>query len=185
MRHSQTNHKESMPLLWCLPLVDLGNPSLWITCRTLFLLRMTMNVSSWSSTDSRRWPLSWPARRISQQKPLLNSSLNECGYTFGSHSLSSHIETVGSLVHFGPASCQCRTPSSPSPQFSIPKLMARERVSTRLSLTVCACTTQIIHAHGMRSFPMYKISIIRPSTSQPTIAPFRWAWDSNHYVPLM
>jgi hypothetical protein len=58
------------------------------------------------------------------------SSLNECGYTLGSHSLSYQIGTVGSSVHFGPASGQCWTPSSPSPQLSIPKLMARQRSST-------------------------------------------------------
>jgi hypothetical protein len=114
----------------CLPLVDLGNPSPWITCRAFLLLRMEMTVFSWSSTDSRRWPLWRPARRISQQKPLLKSSLNECGYTLGSHSLSSQIETTGSSVHFGLASGQCWTPSSPSPQLSIPKLMARQRSST-------------------------------------------------------
>jgi hypothetical protein len=64
------------------------------------------------------------------QKPLLNSSLNECGYTLGSHSLSSQIGMTGSSVHFGPASGRCWTPSSPSPHLSISKLMARQRSST-------------------------------------------------------
>jgi hypothetical protein len=117
--------RSNASILFFLPLVDLGNPSPWITCQAFLLLSMEMIVFSWFSMDSRRWPLWRPARRISQQKQLLNSSLNECGYTLGSHSLSSHIGTVGSSVHFGPTSSQCWTPSSPSPQLSIPKLMAR------------------------------------------------------------
>ena len=103
------------------PLVDLGNPSPWITCQALLLLSMETIVFSWSLTDSQRWPLWWPARRISQHKPLLNSSSNECGCTLGSHSLSYQIRIVGSSAHFGPASGQCWTQSSPSPQLSIPK----------------------------------------------------------------
>ena len=46
-------------------------------------------------------------KKISYQNPLLNSSLNECGYTLGSHSLSSLIGIAGSLVHFGLAYGQC------------------------------------------------------------------------------
>jgi len=117
-------------LLRCLPLVDLGNPSPWITCQDFLLLSMAMTMFLWSSIDSRRWPLWQPARRISQQKPLLNSSLNECGYTLGSNSISSQIRIVGSSVHFCPISSRCWTPSSLSPQLSIPKLMARQRPST-------------------------------------------------------
>ena len=98
-----------------LPLFDVGNPSPWITCQAFLLLSMEMTMFSWSSTDSQRWPLWRPTRRISQQKPLLNSSLNECGCTLGSHILSYQIATVGSSAHFGPASGQCWTPSSPSP----------------------------------------------------------------------
>ena len=114
--------KASIPC--CLPLVDLGNPSPWITCQAFLPLSMEMIVFLWPSTGSRRWPLWWPARRISQQKPLLNSSLNECGCTLGSHNLSFQIGTVSSLVHFGPVSGQCWTPNSLSPQPSILKLMA-------------------------------------------------------------
>ena len=112
-------------ILRYLPLVDLGNPSPWITRRAFLLLSIEMIVFSWSSTNSRRWPLWRPARRISQQKPLLNSSLNGCGCTLGSHSLSYQIGIIGSSTHFGPASGQCWIPSSPSPQLSIPKQMAR------------------------------------------------------------
>ena len=62
--------KASIPR--CLPLVKLGNPSPWITCHVFHPISMEMTVFLWSSTGSRRWPL-WPsARRISQQKPLLN-----------------------------------------------------------------------------------------------------------------
>ena len=108
-------------ILRYLPLVDLGNPYPWITCQAFLLLSMEMTVFSWSSTDSQRWPLWRPTRRISQQKPLLNSFLNECGCTLGSQNLSYQIGIVGSSAHFGPASGQCWTPSSPSPQLSIPK----------------------------------------------------------------
>ena len=116
-------------ILHYLPLVDLGNPSPWITCQAFLLLSMETTVFSWSSKNSRRWLLWWPARRISQQKPLLNSSLNERGCTLGSNSLSSQIRIAGSSENFGPAFGQCWTPSSPSPQLSIPKLMARQRSS--------------------------------------------------------
>ena len=119
--------KASIP--HCLPLVDLGNPSPWITCKAFLPLSMAMTVFFWSLTGSQKWPLWWPARTISQQKPLLNSSLNECGYTLGSHSLSSQIGTAGSSVHFGPVSSQCWTPNSLSPQPSILKLMATQRFS--------------------------------------------------------
>ena len=33
--------------------------------------------------------------------------------------------------------------------------------------------------------PMYNIAITGPSIAQPNTTPFRWDWDSNHYVPLM
>ena len=117
-------------ILRYLPLVELGNPSLWITCQAFLLLSMETTVFSWLSTDSQRWPLWRPARRISQQKPLFNSFLNECGFNLGSHSLSYQITIAGSSTHFGPASGQCWTPSSPSPQLSIPKQMAKQRSST-------------------------------------------------------
>ena len=39
-------------ILRCVPLVDLGNPSPWITCRVLLLLIMEMTVFLWSSTYS-------------------------------------------------------------------------------------------------------------------------------------
>ena len=171
-------------ILRYLPLVDLGNPYPWITCQAFLLLRMETTVFSWSSIDSQRWPLWWPARRITQQKPLLNSSLKECGYTLGSHSLSSHIGTTGSSIHFGRAFGQCWTPSTPSPQVSIPKPMDR-RSSTWCSYTFCTCTTQTIHIHGTRASLMYNTTIIGLSIAQLATSPFRWDWDSSHYVPLI
>ena len=171
-------------ILCSLPLVDLGNPSPWITCRACLLLSSEMTVFLWTSTDSWRWPLWRRARRISHQKPLLNSSLNECGCTLGSHSLSYQIRIADSSAYFGPASGQCWIPSSPSPQLSIPKQMARQRSPTKCLYTFCACTIQIIHAHGTRASHMYNIVIIGLPTVQSAIAPFRWAWDSSHYVPL-
>lgn len=93
----------------------LGNPSPWITFQAFLLLRMATTLFLWSLTDSQRWPLWRPARRVSQQNPLLNSSLNEFGYTLGSHSLSSQIRTRSSLVHFDLVFGWCWTPSSLSP----------------------------------------------------------------------
>jgi len=169
----------------CLPLVDLGNPSPWITCQAFLPLSMETTVFLWSLTGSRRWPLWRPVRRISQHKPLLNSSLNECGYTLGSHSLSFQNETTGSSVHFGLTSGRCWTPNSLSPLPSILKLMARQRSSIGWSYTFCACTTQRIHAHGTRASPMFNIATTGISTARFATTFFRWAWDSNHYVPLM
>ena len=117
-------------ILHFLLLVDLGNPYQWITFRAFLLLSMETTVFFWSSTNSQRWPLWCLARRISQWEPLLNSYLNKCEYTLGSHSLSSQIRTAGSSVHFGLVSCRCWTLSSLSPQLSMPKLMARQRSST-------------------------------------------------------
>ena len=111
-------------ILCYLPHVNLGNPCPGITCRAFLLLSMETIVFLGSSTDSQRWPLWRPARIISQQKPLLNSSLNECGYSLGSHNLSYQIRTVGSLENFGPTFGQCWTPISPCTHLSIPKLMA-------------------------------------------------------------
>jgi hypothetical protein len=37
--------------------INLGNPSPWITCQAFLLLSMAMTMFSWSSIDSRRWPL--------------------------------------------------------------------------------------------------------------------------------
>ena len=172
-------------ILLYLPLVDLGNPYPRITCRACLLLSREMTVFLWSSTDSQRWPLWQLARRISQQKPLLNSSLNECGCILGSHSLSYQIKIAGSSAHFGPAPGQCWTPSSPSPQLSIPKLMARQSLSIRWLYTFCACKIKITHKHGMTASYMYKIFITGLSIAQPVTTPFMWAWDSSHYVPFM
>ena len=142
MSRSTSDHALPVPLpnqpsrrkatiLHCLPLVDLGNPSPWITCQAFLPLSIEITLFLWSSTSSRRWPLWRPVRIISQNKPLLNSSLNECGYTLGSHNLSSHIETAGSSIHFGIVSSRCWTPKSLSPQPFILKLMAKQRLSTR------------------------------------------------------
>ena len=183
LRNWPSRSKASM--LHCLSQVDLGNPSPWITCCAFLILSMATTVFLWSSTNSRRWPLWRIARRISQQKPLLNSSLNGCGYTLGSHSLSSQIGTTGSSIHFGPISGWCWTPSSLSPQLSIPKLMAKKRFSIWWSYTYCACKTQSIHTHGIRAFPMSNTAIIELSIARLATTLFRWAWDSSHYVPLM
>ena len=52
------NHpsRSKASILRCLPLVDLGNPYPWITCRAFLLLSTTTTVCLWSLTDSQRWP---------------------------------------------------------------------------------------------------------------------------------
>ena len=104
---------------------------------------------------------------------------------FGPHSLSSQIGIVGSSVHFCLVSGRLWTPISLSPQLSIPKFMARKRSSIGWSYTFFTCTTQSIHAHGMRGSPMSNTDITRLSIAQLTTTLFRWAWDSSHYAPLM
>ena len=104
---------------------------------------------------------------------------------FGSHIVSSQIGTTGSSVHFGPVSGRCWTPNSLSPQPYILKLMVRQRLSTWWLYTFCACTTQRIHAHGMRASPMFSTSTIGLSTARLATTLFKWAWDSSHYVPSM
>jgi len=88
--------KSNAYILLRLLLNTLGNPSPWITCQTFLLLSMEMTAFSWSSTNSLICPFWQLARRASQWKPLLSSSLNRCGYTFGSHSPLSRNMTVGS-----------------------------------------------------------------------------------------
>ena len=116
---------------------------------------------------------------------MLNSSLNKSGYTLGSHSLSSQIETIDSSVHFGPVFARCWTPNSLSPQPSILKLMVRQRLSIGWWYTFCTCTTQSIHAHGTRASPMFSTATTRLFIARLETTLFRWAWDSSHYVPLM
>jgi chromosome segregation ATPase len=58
-------------------------------------------MSSWSSKDSRRWTLWWPARRISQQKPLLKgleeeNFVDEIAGTLGAYATANQY-SVGTL----------------------------------------------------------------------------------------
>lgn len=139
-----------------------------------------MPLFLWSSTNFLRCPFWPPARRVSQQKPMLSSSSNECGYTLGSHIPLSQIRTTSYWVHFGQASVRCWIPSSLIPQPSTPKLMAKHRSSTRWSCTFSACTTWIIHAHGMKSSPMSRTITTGLSIAQLAISLSRWGWDSSH-----
>jgi len=125
---NQPSRSKAYILLYLL-LVGLRNLSPWITCPTFLLLSMTTIAFLWSSTDSLRWPSWRPARRVSQQKPLVSSSLSKCGYTLGSHSPLSQIGTTNSLVHFGQVSVRCWIQNLLSPCLSIPKLMAKQRLS--------------------------------------------------------
>ena len=53
------------------------------------------------------------------------------------------------------------------------------------SYKLCICTTQSIHAHGIKTSPMSCATTIELSIAQLITTPFRWGWDSSHYVPLM
>ena len=66
-----------------------------------------------------------------------------------------------------------------------PKLMAKQRSSLGWSYTLCICTDRRIHTHGMKASPMSSTATIELSIAQLVKFPFRWGWDSNHYVPLM
>ena len=104
---------------------------------------------------------------------------------FGIHNLSSHIGTTSSSVYFGLVSSRCWTPSSLITHLSIPKFMARPRLSTKWLYKFYTGTTQSIHVHGMRFYPMCNISTITLSIAWLATTLFRWAWDSSHYVRLM
>jgi hypothetical protein len=43
---------------------------------------------------------------------------------------------------------------------------------------------QRIHTQVMRASPVYNTATTGLSIDQPATSPFRWAWDSSHYVPL-
>ena len=102
-------------ILLCLLLVGPGNPSPWITCQAFLLLGMETTTFLWSLTDSLRFRFWRFARRVSQLKTLLSSSLNECGYILGSHSSLSQIGIADSLINIGQAYGRCWIPSSLSP----------------------------------------------------------------------
>ena len=63
--------------------------------------------------------------------------------------------------------------------------MARQRLSIGWLYTFCACTTESIHAHGMRASPMSSIAIIGLSIARIATSLLRRSLDSNNYVSLM
>jgi hypothetical protein len=116
---------------------------------------------------------------------LSSSSLNECGYTLGSHKPLSRIETIGSSTHYGQASSHSWTPISPCPLPFTPILMAKPSSSTGSSCTSYVSTILRTPTPGMRVFPMFSTSTIEPYIYQPVTTPFRWGWDFNHWVTWM
>lgn len=47
------------------------------------------------------------------------------------------------------------------------------------------CTIRRINTHGMKASLMSTTNTTYLSISQLAIVPFRWGWDSKHYVALM
>jgi hypothetical protein len=116
----------------CTPLFLLltghGNPSEWTTCQASHLPSGEMTVFLWLLIAFLRWRLWLLARRESYQRPLPSSSLNESRYILESHKPLSHIGIVNSSAYSSRASGHCRTPSSPNPQPSSPRKMAKTRL---------------------------------------------------------
>jgi hypothetical protein len=75
-----------------------------------------------------RWKLWLPTRRESQQRPLPSSSLNKSRYILESHKPLSQIGIVDFSAHSDRASNHYWTPSSPNPQPSTPRQMAKLRL---------------------------------------------------------
>jgi hypothetical protein len=152
----------------------LGNTSRWITCLVLCPPRTKMIVYLWWLIGFRRWPLSQPARRASQQSIFPRYSLNRCGSILVYHKPSPHIGTTVSSTYFRRVSSHSWTQSSLNPLLSTFKPMARQRSSIGLLCTFCACTTLNIHVHAMRFFPMFNIATTRLSIAPLAISHFRW-----------
>jgi hypothetical protein len=51
--------------------------------------------------------------------------------------------------------------------------------------TSCTCTNLSIHVHGIRVSPMFNTVTTGLSIAPPSIAHFKWGYDSNIWVPLM
>jgi hypothetical protein len=64
-----------------------------------------------------------------------------------------------------------------------PQTDGQTEVVNRMMCISCACIIPSTLAHGMRVFPMSNIATTEPCIAQPTTTPFRWGWDSNHWVP--
>jgi hypothetical protein len=113
------------------------------------------------------------------------SSSIECESILGYYRPSSMISTSGSSTHFSRVSDHCWTPSPLNALPSTLKPMAKQRSSIR---RLCTSRTYInlrIFVVRMRFFPMFNTTTTWLSISPTAIAPFRWGWDSNPWVPLM
>jgi len=62
--------------------------------------------------------------------------------------------------------------------------MAKQRSSTRWLYTLCACTTQSIHAHGMRASPMSSTAITELPTARLATAFFQVSLRFQPLCPI-
>jgi hypothetical protein len=121
-------NKTCTPL--CLLLTGPENLSQWTTCQAFHPPSGEMTVFLCLSIAFPIWRFCLPTRRSSQQRPLLSSSLNECGYILVCQKPLSKIRIVDSSRHSSRASVHCWTPSSTNPMTSTPIRMAKPRLST-------------------------------------------------------
>jgi hypothetical protein len=63
--------------------------------------------------------------------------------------------------------------------------MAKTKVVNWMIMHILRMYNSKHPSHGMRVFPMLNIAKTKPYIAQLTTTPFRWGWDSNHWVPLM
>jgi hypothetical protein len=109
-------------------LIGHGNPSQLTTCRSSHPPSGEMNMFFLLLITFLRWQFWLLARRASQQRSLPRSSLNESGYILESHKPLSQIGIVDFSAHSSQASRHYWTLSSPNPQPSTPKQMAKLRL---------------------------------------------------------
>jgi hypothetical protein len=94
------SRNKAYTLLFLLP-TSPGSPSQWNTCRASLPPGGEMNLFLWLLITFPRWRFWPPPRRASRQRTLPRFSLNECGYTLGSHKSLFQIRTVVSSTHYG------------------------------------------------------------------------------------
>jgi hypothetical protein len=142
-----------------------------------------MTVFLWLLITFLRWRFWLPARRTSQQRPLPSSSLNEFWVHFGipqtivsdrdSRFLSTFWSSLWSLLD---------TKLTKSTTFH-PQTDGQTEVVNQMIVHILCMYNSNTLTHGMRAFPMSNIATTEPCIAQPATTPFRWGWDSNHWVP--